>query len=211
MSERVTFQVMNPDGTYTDNITVWSHVLKDGFTRTENDNWFRIMVREQSALSAVLKTGSRIKWKSNTLSIFSWQDPSYEDRGFIEIMAKQIVTVGLPGTPEGSFFKDVVSIFSVSKIPVNQYGLISYKYEYDFTTPNLTGILCNFSSDRNIYLEDKNKDTEHDSVIVKFDINTPLKIEDYIESPLYGRFKVDLIVKNDMNMLEAYCQRAEVQ
>jgi head-tail adaptor len=215
MSERLTFQVMNPDGSYTDSITVWAHILKDGFTRSENENFFKIMVREQTALESLLTVGTRLKWKNRTLSIWSWQDPSYEDRGFMEILAKQIITTTNPQSPEfpsdGDFFRDVVSVYSMTKIEVNKFGLTSYEYDYDFTQPTFTGVRCSFSSDRNIYLEDKKKDLEHDSLVVKFNIEAPIKEEDYIISPVHGRFKVDMIIKNNDNMLEAFVQRSDVQ
>jgi hypothetical protein len=213
MKERITFQVLNDDGTYSDNTTVWAHVSKDGFTRSESDNWFKIMMREHTALFSLLNIGNRLKWKNTTLSIFSWQDPSYESKRFIEIMGKQIVTgVGsIPGPTDGEFFRDVVSVYSMNKIEVNQYGIISYKYDYDFDVPSYVGIRCYFSSDRNRFLDDKNIDTEHDSMIVKFSIDAPVKVEDYIISPIHGKFKVDMVVKDENNMLLAYAQRSEVQ
>lgn len=213
MSERVTFQILNSDGTFTDDITIWAHFLKDGFTRSETDNWFKMMVREQAALFPLLIKGNRIKWKNMTFTIFSWQDPSYEDRHFIEVMMKQIPTNDgiTDGSTDGEFFKDIVSVYRMTKAQVTEYGLTTYKYQYDFTTPTLTGIYCNFSLDRNRYLDDGSLDVEHDSLIVKFNINAPIKKEDYIQSPFYGRFKVDMVVKNNENMLEAHVQRREVQ
>lgn len=213
MSERIKFQTLNPDGTYTDNITVWAHFFKDGFTRSETENWFKLMVREQSALSSILTKGTRIIRKGETYVYFSHQDPSYEDRGFIEIMVKQIPTAvgNNPGPQDGLFFKDIVSVYSMIKTEVNQFGLKSYKYDYNFNVPNYTGIKCNFASDRNRYLEDRNTDVEHDALIVKFNIDAPIKVEDYIDSPIHGRFKVDMVVKTDENMLEVHVQRREVQ
>ena len=91
MSERIIFQDINPeDNTYTDSLRVWAHFLKDGFTRTEDENYYKVMVREQRALESILKKGNRVKWKKQLFEIYSWQDPSYEDRGFIEILLKQI-------------------------------------------------------------------------------------------------------------------------
>jgi len=213
MSERLTFQVLNSDGSYTDNITVWAHVLKDGFIRSETDSFFKVMIREQSALDSLLNVGNRFKWKNRTLAIMSWQDPSVEDRGFMEVLTKQIVTTaeGIVGPTDGDFFRDVVSVFRVAKVPVTKFGLTSYEYKYDFNTPVLTGIRCSFSTDRNKYLEDKRTDVEHDSVVVTFNREAPINKEDYIESPIHGRFKVDMIVINENNMLEALCQRREVQ
>jgi hypothetical protein len=215
MSERITFQTLNADGTYTDNITVWAHILKDGFTRSETDNFFKIMMREQSALNTLLSMGNRIKWKRMTFSIFSWKDPSVEDRGFIEVLVKQIPSTeiggGYPGPTEGDFFKDVVSVYNMTTVEESDYGLKSYKYTYDFTTPNYIGIRCNFSPDRNRYLDDKNVDTEHDSLIVTFNIDAPIKTEDYIVSHVHGKFKVDMVVKTDENTLLAHVQRSEVQ
>jgi hypothetical protein len=211
MSERAKFQIQQPDGTYSDSITVWAHFLKDGFTRSETDNWFRMMVREQKALSAILNVGNRVKWKNMTFSIFSWQDPSVEDRGFIEVMLKQIPTAGNPGETDGEFFKDVVSIFKLTTIEKDSFGIKSYEYQYNFEQPDILGIKCHFASDRNRYLEDRNTDVEHDSLIVKFNIDAPISKEDYIESPVHGRFKIDMVVKNDENMLEAHVQRREVQ
>lgn len=213
MSERITFQLLNSDGSYTDNIRVWAHLFKDGFTRSETDNWFKILVREQAALESILAVGNRIKWKKMTLSIFSWRDPSVEDRGFIEILAKEIIAINEDGNAENEFdmLKDIVSVYSMTKIEVNRFGLVSYEYNYDFENPVYTGIRCSFSSDRNRFLDDKSFDTEHDSLIVTFSANAPIKIEDYIESPAHGRFKVDMIVKTDENKLLAYVQRGEVQ
>jgi hypothetical protein len=213
MSERAKFQVKNDDGTYSDSISVWAHFFKDGFTRSETDNFFKMMVREQKALSSILAVNNRVVWKNMTFNIFSWQDPSYEDRGFMEIMLKQIPTSdGNPNGPtDGDFFKDTVNIYKMSKIETNSYGVISYKYDYDFNNPYMSGVRCFFSTDRNQWLEDKNTDVEHDSLIVKFNIDAPISKEDYIESPIHGRFKVDMVIKNDENMLEAYVQRREVQ
>lgn len=213
MSERITFQVLNADGTYTDSITVWAHITKDSFIKTESDKYWRIMVREQRALESLLDMGNRIKWKKLTMQIKSWQDPSYEDRGFIEILGRQIVTNsgGIIGESDGDFFKDVVSIYKLDKVPVTSYGLTSYKYKYDFNTPSLTGVRCNFATDRNRYLDDKRTDVEHDTVVVTFNRDVPIKNEDYIISPIHGRFKVDMTVINENNMIEALCQRREVQ
>lgn len=214
MSERLTFQVQNADGSYTDNITVWAHVLKDGFIRSETDSFFKVMVREQAALGSLLVPGNRFKWKNRTLNIMSWQDPSYEDRGFMEILTKEIPTA-IPGVingpSDGDFFKDIVSVFNLSAVEVTRFGMSSYEYKYDFNTPNYTNIKCSFSTDRNKYLEDKDTDTEHDSLIILFNREAPIKKEDYIESPIHGRFKVDMTVINDNNMLEALVQRREVQ
>jgi hypothetical protein len=214
MSERVTFQVLNADGSYTDNITVWAHILKDGFIRSETDSFFKVMVREQRALESLLVVGNRFKWKTRTLTIMSWQDPSYEDRGFIEIMVKEIPTaiVGdTNGPSDTDFFKDIVSVFRLKKIASNSFGITSYQYKYDFTQPDLTNVKCSFATDRNKYLEDKDIDIEHDSLLVKFNINAPIQAEDYIESPVHGRFKVDMVIKNDENILEVYVQRRDVQ
>ena len=213
MSERIVFQTLNAtENIYVDSLKVWAHAQKDGFTRSENENWFRFLVREQSALESILTLSTRIKWKKMTFAILSWQDPSYEDRGFIEIMCKQIATLGNDqGTSDGDLFKDVVSVYSVIVNEKSDYGLKSYSYDYNFAVPNYTGIRCNFSTDRNRYLEDKNIDVEHDSMVVYFRMDAPIKIEDYIESPIHGRFKVDMVVKNESNMLEAVCQRAGVQ
>lgn len=212
MSERLVFLTQGADGSYSDDIKVWAHVLKDGFIRSETDSFFKIMVREQKALTRVLAKGNRIKWRNYLLSIMSWQDPSYEDRGFIEIMAKQISN-DTPGeeTTDNELFKDIVSVYRMNKVETVSYGLTTYKYEYDFDAPNYTEVRCDFATDRNQYLDDKNIDVEHDSVRVKFALTAPIKVEDYIESPLHGRFKIDMIVKNDDNMLEALCQRREVQ
>lgn len=213
MSERITFQTRNSDGTFSDSLRVWAHFLKDGFTRTEEENWFKIIVREQKALETVLDVGTRITWKNMTLSLFSWQDPSYEDRGFLELMAKQIPTTNgnANGPTDNSFFKDIVSVYTMKKTTISQYGIETYKYNYDFSKPDFTGIRCLFSTDRNRYLEDKTTDVEHDSLIVKFNIDAPIKVEDYIESSIHGRFKVDMVVKNNDNMLEVHVQRREVQ
>jgi hypothetical protein len=209
LSERITFQVLQPNHTYVDNITVWAHVLKDGFTRTEQDNWFKILVREQRALESLLDVGNRIKWKNKLLSIFSWRDPSYEDHGFIEILAKQIPIDSVTSAIE--FFKDIVSVHRMITIEKTDYGLTSYEYTWDFNNPTFTNIRCLFSSDANRYVEDKRRDVEHDSLIVKFSADAPIQIEDYIVSPIYGKFKIDMIVKNRDNMLEAYCSRGDVQ
>jgi hypothetical protein len=214
MSERVTFQVLGSDGSYTDNITVWAHILKDGFIRSETDHFWKIMVREQKALESLLHVGNRLKWKNRTLQIMSWQDPSYEDRGFIEVMTKQIVTSNTGetvGPTDGDFFKDIVSVFRVTPVEVTSYGVTSYQYKYDFNNPTLTSIRCSFATDRNKYLEDKKLDVEHDSVVVTFNREAPIRKEDYIESPIHGRFKVDMVLINENNMLEALCQRREVQ
>ncbi|HLO11477.1 MAG TPA: hypothetical protein VK190_04410 [Pseudoneobacillus sp.] len=214
MSERITFQEQNPDGTYTDNTTVWAHILKDGFTRSETDNWFKIMVRASKSLESFLNVGYRIKWKKTTFSIFSWQTPSYEDKKFIEIMVKQIVTTTgepYPGPTDNVFFGDVVSVYRLQKVAVTQFGLTSYQYKYDFTTPTLTDIKCHFISDRNIFLYDKKTDVEHDSLVVHFNLDAPIQTEDYIESPVHGRFKIDMITKTTDNKLEARVQRSEVQ
>lgn len=213
MSERAKFQTQNADGTYSDAITVWAHFFKDGFTRSETDNWFKVMVREQKALFPLLDVNNRIVWKQRTFSIFSWQDPSYEDRGFIEIMIKQIPTDNgeIEGPNDGEFFKDIVTVYRMVAVESTSYGMSSYKWTYDFTKPAYTNLKCSFSTDRNRYLDDRNTDAEHDSLIVKFGLNAPIKIEDYIESPIHGRFKIDMIVRNDENTLEASVQRREVQ
>lgn len=211
MSERITFLINNND-VYTESISVWAHFFKDGFTRSETDTFYKVMVREQKALFPLLVKGNRIRWKNMTFIIWSWQDPSYEDRGFIEILVKQIPTDdnGI-GVTDGDFFKDTVSVYRMKKIEVKEFGLINYKYTYDFSTPDFTGIKCSFSTDRNRYLEDRNTDVEHDALVVKFNINAPIQKEDYIDSVIHGRFKVDMVVKNDENMLEALVQRREVQ
>ena len=209
MSERITFQEIQPDHTYRDSITVWSHILKDGFTRTETDNWFKVAVRQQRALEPLLSVGNRIKWKKRTLKIFSWQDPSYEDRGIIEIMANQIVTDGATSAVE--LFKDVVSVYRMVRTESNSFGIISYKFTYNFNTPTLTNVRCSFATDANRYLEDKKTDTEHDALIVKFAYDSGIQVEDYIISPIHGKFKVDMIIANDDNTLDAYVKRGEVQ
>lgn len=213
MSERLTFQVQEPDGSYTDNITVWAHILKDGFTRSETDNFFKIMIREQAALDSLLQVNNRLKWKSKTLSIQSWQDPSYEDRGFMEVLTKQIITSDefTNGPTDGDFFKDFVDVYSVITTPINSYGLISYEYTYNFNSPSIAGIKCHFSSDRNRFVYDKKTDVEHDSLIVVFNKSSGIKIEDYIVSKVHGKFRVDMVVENDANMLEAHVSRSEVQ
>lgn len=218
MSERITFQVMAADGTYSDSIRVWAHFLKDGFTRTEDENVWKIMVREQKALDTVLTKSTRIKWKNLLLSVYAWQDPSYEQRGFIEILAKQIPNIdgGDGGGGEGpgtdtDLFPDVVSVYKLNKVEKVEYGITNYAYEYDFSTPSSTDIRCKFSTDRNRYLDDSKTDVEHDSLYVYFSLLAPVNIEDYIESPVHGRFKIDMLVKNADNMLEALVQRREVQ
>jgi len=210
MSERLTFQVQEPDGSYTDNITVWAHILKDGFTRSETDNFFKIMIREQSALESLLQVNNRLKWKKKTLSIQSWQDPSYEDRGFMEVLTKQIATVS-DSLTDGDFFKDFVNVFSVKTIETVSYGLSSFEYKYDLNTPDLIGIKCHFSTDRNRFVYDKKTDVEHDSLIVLFNKASGIKIEDYIVSTVHGKFRVDMVVENEANMLEAHVSRTEVQ
>lgn len=213
MSERVTVQEQNADSSYTDNITLWAHIEKDGFTRTENDNWFRVVVREHRALLSLLSVGNRLKWKDRILSIFSWQDLSYEKRGWIEIMAKQIVTSTneIYGLVDNELFSDIVSVYRMSQVEVNRFGLISYEYTYDFNSPILTDIKCKFSTDRNRYLDDTRKDVEHDSLVVKFNKDIPIKDEDYIISPVHGKFKVDMIVRDESDMIQVYVVRSEVQ
>lgn len=215
MSERITFQTLNPDGTYTDEITVWAHVLKEGFSRQVEDHWFKIMVREHRALNEMLQIGTRIIWRKTkrTLVVHTWQDPSYEDRGYIEIMCKQIASSDgdMYNPNDGEMMRDIVSIYRMSKNAITRFGLTSYEYTYDFDTPLYTGVRCDFSNDRNRYLEDKKRDIEHDSLQVKFNIDTPLQIEDYIISPIHGKFKVDMIVKNNDNMLVAHVKRSDVQ
>ena len=209
MSERITFQILQPNHSYIDDITVWAHILKDGFTRTENENWFKVAVREQRALEPILSIGNRIKWKSRTLSIFSWADPSYENRGILEIMAKQIVTSVAETSIE--LFKDVVSIYRMVKIEKNDFGLVSYEYSYNFENPTVSNVRCNFSTDANRWLEDRRIDTEHDALIVKFPDGVDIQVEDYIISPIHGKFKVDMIIKNNDNMLDVYVKRGEAQ
>lgn len=208
MSERITFLILQPDHTYIDGPTVWAHILKDGFTRTETENWFKIMVREQQALSSLLDVGGRIRWKNRMFEIFSWQDPSYESHGFIEIMAKQIASTV---DTNHELFKDVVNIYRMTKIETVSFGLPSYKYEYDFNNPTYTNQRCLFASDQNKWIEDKKTDVEHNSLIVKFPNTSPVLVEDYIESTIWGLYKVEMITKNRDNMLEAHVTRGEVQ
>lgn len=215
MSERLIFQVQQPDGSYTNEITVWAHILKDGFTRTETENFYKIMVREQPALEQMLQIGNRLIWKNKKrlMSIFSWQDPSYEDRGFIEIIAKQIISSdpGYANDDIGDLFKDFVSVYRVKVSEVSRFGLTSYEYNYDFNSPDLTGVRCNFATDRNKYVYDKKTDTEHDSTIVHFHKSSGVKEEDYIISNVQGKFKIDMITETSDNMLEALVSRSEVQ
>lgn len=215
MSERLIFQVQESDGSYTDDITVWAHILKDGFTRTETENFYKIMIREQPALEDLLQIGNRIIWKNKKrlMSIFSWQDPSYEDRGFIEILAKQIISDISDYAKEdvSDLFKDFVNVYRVKRTEVNRFGVISYEYNYDFNSPDLTGVRCNFATDRNKYVYDKKTDTEHDSTIVHFSKSSGIKEEDYIISKVQGRFKIDMVTETSDNMLEALVSRSEVQ
>lgn len=211
MSERLTFQTQEPNGTFIDNITVWAHLLKDGFTRSETDNFFKVMIREQAALDSLLQVGNRFKWKKKVLSIQSWQDPSYEDRGFMEILTKQIMAIDGVTDTAGDFFKDLVNIYRVKTIETVSYGLSSFSYSYDFNTPDLSGIRCNFSTDRNRFVYDKKTDVEHDSLMVLFSKSVDIKIEDYIWSTVHGKFRVDMVIENDSNMLEVYVSRTEVQ
>lgn len=213
MSERLKFQVQQPDGKYKDDLTVWAHVLKDGFIRSETDNWYKIMIREQTALDSLLSVGNRMIWKNRVLSIFSWQDPSIEKRGFIEILAKQIITsTGVnPGPSENDFFGDFVSVYRMITTPVTEYGLTTYKYTYNFDTPTFSGIRCRFSTDRNRYLEDKRIDIEHDALVILFSKDAPIKIEDYLISPIHGKYKVDMVTLNADDMLEVSVKRGEHQ
>lgn len=209
MKERITFSIQNPDSTYTDNMKMWAHVYKDGFTRSDSDNWFRFRVRNNKSLLSILAVDNRIIWKGKLFNIFSWEQPEYAENKMIEIMAKEVGTTD--GANDSDFFKDFISVFSMIKTEVNEYGLVSYKYDYNFDTPSYTGVRCFFNYDRNRYLEDGTVDVEHDSLTVKFPIDAPIKVEDYIYSPIHGRFKIDMMVKNNENMLEVAVQRREVQ
>lgn len=211
LSERATFLTLDNSGNYNEEITVWAHFLKDGFTRSETDNFFKIMVREHRALEAILEVNGRVKWKNRLYSIVSWQDPSYEDRGYIELLVKQIATNDMFDESEKELFKDIVDIFRLQTIPTTSYGITSYSYSYDFSTPVGVGIRCSFSTDRNMYLEDKRFDTEHDSLVVKFPPTSNIQVEDYIVSPIHGKYKIDMITRNDDNMLEARVKRGDVQ
>lgn len=215
MSERITFLKQSADGSYTESLRCWAHLFKDGFTRSENDNFYKVMVREQGSLFSVLSRTTRIKWRGMLFLIFSWQDPSVEDRGFIEILIKQIPGDELDNQGniigDKDLFKDSVSIFRLSKVSKISYGIETFEYKYDFTKPLYENIKCSFSTDRNRYVEDRKTDTEHDSLIVRFNSSIDIIAEDYIESPFHGRFKVDMVAKNEENILEAYVQRREVQ
>lgn len=215
MSERVTFFTQGIDGSYTESLKCWAHFFKDGFTRSEDENFYKIMVREQKALEPILSRTTKVKWKKMDFLVFSWRDPSFESRGFIEIIIKQIPGEELDNdgniVGDGYLFKDVVDIYRVIKTSKTSYGIETFEFKYDFTKPIYTGVKCSFSTDRNRYLDDKRTDTEHDSFIVKFNSGVDILEEDYIDSPFHGRFKVDMVSRTEDNFCEAYVQRREVQ
>lgn len=215
MSEKIAILAQNTDGSYSESLRCWAHLFKDGFTRSETDNFYKVMVREQKSLMPLLQRTNRIKWRGMLFSIFSWRDPSYEDRGFIELMIKQIPGAELDenGNIIGDdlLFKDIVSIYRPTKKSIMRYGIEEFTYNYDFSEPSFVGVKCSFSTDRNRHLEEKKFEYEKDSVIVRFNASTDVREEDYIESPFHGRYKVDMVAKNEENILEAYVQRREVQ
>lgn len=214
MSERIS--LLTPDdGVYSKKLGCWAHVLKDGFTRIEDEHFYKVMVREQKALLPLLEKTTRVKWKNKLFQLSSWQDPSVEDRGFMELIIKQIPgdEIGPDGNGIGDseIFKDFVSIYRVTKHEKISYGITTYSYTYDFNKPIYQNVRCMFSTDRNRFLDDKKIQVEHDSLIVRFSKNTDIKEEDYIISPDHGTFKVDMVAPIDGNVLEVYVQRREAQ
>lgn len=212
MSERIIFFTQSPQGSLIEKWKCWAHVIKDGFIRSETDNFFRVVVREHKEVMEALSLTTRIKWRDMWFLVFSWQIPSYEDRGFVEIIIKQIPNLENVGDKsDNSLFKDFVDIYRMIAVPKMEYGIETYEYIYDFSKPLYSGVRCNFSTDRNRYLDDRKIDIEHDSVIVRFNADVDIQPDDYIISPHHGKYKVDLVAKNEENILEAYVQHREVQ
>lgn len=215
MSEKCFFILEDSPNNWVEKLSTWAHFYKDGFTRREKENYYKVMVREQRALYPLLNNKARIRWKKTLYEIVSWRDPSEEDRGFIEILIKQI-----PGDMldedgnvigDGEIFKEVCNIYRVIVSSKMSYGIETFDYTYDFDNPTYENIKCLFSTDRNRHLEDGKTQVEHDSVIVYFNKRTDIKEEDYIISPTNGRYKVDMVAEVAGNMLEVYVQRREVQ
>jgi hypothetical protein len=99
----------------------------------------------------------------------------------------------------------------MEKIEQSSFGITSYSYQYDFDNPLYTGIKCRFDTNRNRYLDDSKLEVEHDSLIVRFNKNADIKDEDFIISPIHGKFKVDMVVKDENDMIQVYVTRTEVQ
>jgi hypothetical protein len=209
MRERVTFVQLESDGSYTDNTKLWAYVEKDGFTRSETDDWFRIIVRDHKSLYDLLQVGNRMRWNERMFSIFSWEKLAYDKRNWVEIIVKQIADSD--NVFDGELFPDIVSVYRMEKIEQSSFGITSYSYQYDFDNPLYTGIKCRFDTNRNRYLDDSKLEVEHDSLIVRFNKNADIKDEDFIISPIHGKFKVDMVVKDENDMIQVYVTRTEVQ
>lgn len=205
----MTFQVLQPDGTFINNITVWAYVTKNStLSKTETDNYFRVVIRDHSALDLLLSVGNRLLWKDIELCIEVWEKILYDRKGFVEVLCKQIAS---DTAQDIVIFPDIVSVYTVIKTMESNYGLTSYKYDYNFTTPAYTDIRCKFPLVDKSTLKEGKVDIEHDSLVVIFNGNAPIRIEDYIISPVHGKFKVEMIVKNNEGMIEASVDRSDIQ
>lgn len=206
----MTFLILENDGSYSNNITVWAYATKSAaLVKTETDNWFRVVVRDHQALGSLLSVGNRLQWNSIVLEITVWEKILYDRKGYVEILCKQVVSSD--STEDTVLFPDIVSLYAMTKTTETNYGLTSYKYSYDFTTPTYTGVRCKFPAIDKSFIKESKVDVEYDRIVVLFNANAPITIEDYLISPIYGKFKVQMIVKNRDGMIEASVDRSDIQ